>query len=246
MVTWIYDGDTIEVDAAHGKIDVRLLDINAPDLGECYHEESRDYLIELLTGSIIRLETRHTDQFGRVLAHVWADGLHVNLDLVERGLAIATTPMESDPNGGAMVGAETAAYDTGVGLWAENACGAAGSVPAVVIAEGVVDPAGPDGEHLQDEYMEIANVGDEVVDLTAWTLRDESSRHRFRFSNDAFLQPGRSLMVTSADPGWDPGGGPVWNNSGDMALLLDRHGRVVARWRYQPSAESRMGIIFHS
>ena len=52
-------------------------------------------------------------------------------------------------------------------------------------------------------------------------------------------------MVTSADPGWDPGGGPVWNNSGDMALLLDRHGRVVARWRYA-SAEHAAGTILHT
>jgi hypothetical protein len=40
------------------------------------------------------------------------------------------------------------------------------------------------------------------------------------------------MTISSADLAWDPGGSPVWNNDGDMALLLDRDGRVVDRWRY--------------
>jgi hypothetical protein len=39
-------------------------------------------------------------------------------------------------------------------------------------------------------------------------------------------------MVTSIDPCWDPGDSSVWNNGGDMTLLLDASGRVVTRHRY--------------
>ena len=41
------------------------------------------------------------------------------------------------------------------------------------------------------------------------------------------------LTITSDDPGWDPGGSPVWSNDGDIVMLLDRHGRVVDHWRYE-------------
>jgi hypothetical protein len=40
--------------------------------------------------------------------------------------------------------------------------------------------------------------------------------------------------VTSDNPGWEPGGTPVWNNDGDMALLLTTGGAVASRQRYRP------------
>jgi hypothetical protein len=40
------------------------------------------------------------------------------------------------------------------------------------------------------------------------------------------------MTIRSTDPGWVPGGSPVWSNGGDMVLVLDETGRVVARHRY--------------
>lgn len=80
--------------------------------------------------------------------------------------------------------------------------------------------------------MTIANRGSAAVGMTGWTLRDGSSLNRYGFPKGARLAPNESMTVTSADPGWSPGGVAVWNNTGDIALLLDERGRVVSRRRH--------------
>ncbi|MCI0542908.1 MAG: lamin tail domain-containing protein [Actinobacteria bacterium] len=226
MVTHVYDGDTIEVETEGRRIDVRLHGLNAPENGECHDTEATEGLTTAVLGAVVRLTTKGEDQFGRLLAVVWRGEVSINLGLVTEGLAIATTPDSGDPT--TMIEAEERAYRDGLGLW--GACGV-GQAPAVIIDQVVNDPPGPDGEDLGGERVVVINSGDTAVDLAGWSLRDESSRHRHRF-DDVVLEPGESLVVTSADSGWEPGGGPVWNNDGDMALLLDERGRVVSRYRY--------------
>lgn len=218
-MTWIYDGDTVEVETDGGVVDVRLLDINAPETDECFHQESRDHLIDTLKGLNVRLETGDSlDQYGRTLAYVWDDDRNVNVELVEMGLAIATTPN----TGSGFLAEESKAFDAGLGLWAPSACG---SSSRSEVAIGALEPSG--------ETVLIVNQEPVAVDLSGWTLRDESSRHRYRFPEGSTLRPGGQLTIDSDSPHWDPGGSPVWNNDGDMALLLNRDGRVVDRWRYR-------------
>lgn len=218
VVTRIYDGDTIAVDLDQGIIDVRLLDINAPENDECFYKESLDHLIDTLKGHNVRLDIGATlDQFGRTLAHVWDDDRNINVELVEMGLALATTP---DSGSGYLV-EEEGAFENDIGLWSGDACGS-GPIPQIMII--ALDPS--------KETIVIINDESAEVDLSGWTVRDESSRHRYRFPNGSALQPGARLTISSDDLAWDPGGSPVWNNDGDMALLLDRDGRVVDRWRY--------------
>jgi hypothetical protein len=133
-----------------------------------------------------------------------------------------------------MLSSEEDAFESRTGLWAADACGTADGLADVSIDPGqsVPDPPGPDGAGLHDEVMTVVNNGHESVDLTGWTLRDESSRHRFGFPGGTSIEPGDSHEVHSDAVGWDPGGTPVWNNDGDMALLLDPSGTVVSRWRY--------------
>jgi len=199
-------------------MDVRLLDINSPERNECFHRESANYLIETLRGRSVTLQTDdELDQYGRVLAYVWDQDRNVNLDLVRRGLAIATTP----GTGGGFLLDEEEAFAAGTGLWAPDACGT-GSIPEIRIVALDEDK----------ETIVIRNETNSVVDLSKWSIRDESSRHRYRFPNQVRLDGGAEVIISSDDQGWDPGGSPVWNNDGDMALLLDPSGRVVDRWRY--------------
>lgn len=233
-VTWIADGDTIDVDTNDGDVTVRLVATNAPERGECYADEAHDHLIDALSGTTVRLEVLGVDQFDRALAHVFVGDRHMNLEMVELGLALASTPDEGDPYGAVVLGAEESAFADRTGLWSPDACGGHGDVAALSIgvASSRPDPVGPDEENLDAELIAIRNDGDVVVDLEGWTLRDESSRHRFRFGAGATIAPGEVLSVSSDAPGWTPGGSPVWNNGGDMALLQDPDGVVVARWRY--------------
>jgi endonuclease YncB( thermonuclease family) len=230
-VTWIYDGDTIEVEGNDGALDVRLVGINAPDQGECFHQRATDHLIDTLKGRQVRLEVVGSDQFDRQLAVVWHGERQVNLELIGLGLAIAVTP--EDPNDRLLIDAEETAYQTGAGLWADDACGT-GVIPLIEFDGSglVVDPPGPDHETLDGEVVVLVNRGAVAVDLTGWVLRDESSRHRYRFTPGSVIGPGAEVTIRSSDPGWDPGDSAVWNNGGDVVLLLDDGGRVIARFRY--------------
>ena len=207
--------------------------INAPEQDECYYTEALEYLIETVKGRKVALHVVDVDQFGRTLAHVFRGETHVNLDLVRRGLAIATTPGEDDRYGETILGEEQDAYDEGRGLWSSAACGA-GPLPTIII-DGLTsspDPTGPDDENLAGEIIVIVSLEPDPLDLTGWTVRDESSRHRYRIPAGTTLNHQERLIIASDNSAWDPGGSPVWNNDGDMGLLLDDDGRVVDRWRY--------------
>ncbi len=226
----VSDGDTISALTPDGQIDVRLIWINAPENGECLAPEARGHLEESLTAGPLRLETHGFDQYGRTLAVVWAGERNVNRGLVEAGMAIATA------DSGDFLTLERSAAAAGLGLWAKDAC-QDGPMPAVTIdrARSTFDAPGADGGNLASETVTIRNAGDIDVDLRGWVIRDESSRHRFRFPDGALLRRGETLTITSADAGWDPGGSPVWNNDGDIVMILDSHGRVVDHWRYGPA-----------
>lgn len=219
----VIDGDTFEA----GGDRYRLEGINAPDMGECAYEEARDRLAEAIEGATIGIVPTGTDQFGRTLAVVESP-TRANLDLVASGLAIATTADGGVPS--ELLSAEEEARDAGLGMWDD--CGATGEIPPVSIIGVDANPPGPDEDALDGETVTIRNDGGSPVDLSGWMLRDESSVHRFTFPEGTVLAPGESITVTSADRGWSPGDSPVWNNGGDMALLLDGDGRVVDRFRY--------------
>lgn len=233
-MTWISDGDTIEVEGPERQLTVRLVAINTPDQGECFADDALDHLLDTLKNRLVALEVVGEDQFDRTLAHVFEGERHVNLELVAEGLAIASTPDGDDPYKEEILQAEETAYEAGEGLWGATACGSVGPLPSIAFDTGssVTDPDGPDDADPAGEFVVIRSRSDTAIGMSGWVLRDESTRHRFTFPAGTALAPGETLTVSSADPGWDPGGGPIWNNDGDMALLLDANGTVVARWRY--------------
>ena len=230
----VNDGDSAVVVTEDSEVEVRLMGVNAPEQDECHYQESRDHLTGLIEGESVGLEVSSTDQFDRTLAYVWLDGLLVNEDLVSGGFAIATTPPEEgDPHGESLIGAEEEAFRAGAGLWSATACGSAAPTPEITIDDGdsVFDPSGPDDEVLDGEWVSLTSTG--TVDAGGWTIRDESSQHRCHLRADAVIAEENGLIVTSADPCWEPGASPVWNNGGDMILVLDDSGTVVARHRYR-------------
>lgn len=234
MVTRVVDGDTIDVEVSGETVEVRLVAINAPDEGECYADRSRDHLIETLRDEPVEIQVTGEDRFGRTLAHVFAGDRHINVEMIELGLAFAVTPEAGDPFASEVLGAEDGAYFSRAGIWAEDACGPGGALPLVSIdpERSDIDPEGADDSRLEDETLAIHNTGPEAIDLSGWILRDESTRHRFTFGAGALLGPGERVIVASSDTGWDPGQSAVWNNQGDMALLQLLDGTVVSRWRY--------------
>jgi endonuclease YncB( thermonuclease family) len=235
-VSQVHDGDSFDLQAEGGLIEVRMIGVNANERGECFADAALDYLIDKLVDTRVGVEIVARDQFGRALANVWHEEELVNLTLVATGLAIAQTPDPANPHGVSLVAAEETAFESGLGIWSTDACGSAGPLPDVRFdLEGfVVDPPGPDGDRLDDEYVVLANHEVEIVDITGWILRDESSSNRLVFPEASTLAPGERIEVRSGCAGrfsWCAGS-PIWNNDGDMALLLDDAGNFVARARY--------------
>lgn len=235
-VVWIHDGDSIDIETDQGTLKVRLRGVNSPERDECFSDEARDYLIQRVKGHAVGVEMGDVDQFDRLLAHVWLDDELVNLTLVAMGMATARTPDDSDPYGNLVLDAEELAFQDGLGLWSSAACGTEGSAPPVRfdLSDSQVDPPGPDDENPDAEYIVLVNEGTEVVDVSGWILRDESSRNRLEFAPDTKLGPGHRLEISSGcstEPAWC-GDRSIWNNDGDMAILLDQYGRVIARARY--------------
>ncbi len=89
VVTYVYDGDTIQVDNSER---VRYIGIDTPERGECYYWEATQRNRELVDDRTVTLEVckeESEDHYGRTLAHIKVDGKLVNAILIEEGFANA-------------------------------------------------------------------------------------------------------------------------------------------------------------
>lgn len=234
----VLDGDSIEVESAGRTIEVRLVGINAPERDECRGDASRAALEAILEGAQVTLIPAgddDQDRYGRLLRYVAADGVPVAEQLLDGGHA--TVLQGSHERDDLFVSLAEAAAVAGRGMWRPDACGPA-STATITIAAVEYDPPGRDRDNPAAEYVVIRNDGTNPVDLTDWTLRDESSLHRYRFPI-VTLAAGAELRIRSgcgdddeADRYWCAGDA-VWSNGGDTVLLLDPYGNVAARRLYR-------------
>ena len=88
----VIDGDTFKI---KNNVRVRLLGIDTPEKGECYYNEARLVLKDLVEGRVVRLDKDITDKdrYERLLRYVilekdGEDNLFVNDYLVRQGLAL--------------------------------------------------------------------------------------------------------------------------------------------------------------
>lgn len=88
VVTHVVDGDT--VDLGNGET-VRLVGIDAPEIGECGHDEATAALVALVEGRTITLgeSDEDRDKYGRLLRYVDIGEVDAGLQIVKRGLAVA-------------------------------------------------------------------------------------------------------------------------------------------------------------
>jgi micrococcal nuclease len=125
----VVDGDTIWVRTADGiEEKVRYIGINAPEIA---HEDSpADYLgpeaaqhnAELLAAGPLRLETdvEQRDEYGRLLAYVWAGEVFVNERMVLDGYAWAHNYPPNTTRQEVLWAAHDGARAAGIGVWAES------------------------------------------------------------------------------------------------------------------------------
>jgi micrococcal nuclease len=82
----VIDGDTLEI---ANKEDVRFLGINAPERGEAYYTDAKEFLNGLTFNKTVKLEfgRERYDQYNRILAYVFVDEMNVNIEAIRNGYA---------------------------------------------------------------------------------------------------------------------------------------------------------------
>lgn len=92
LVTYVTDGDSLWVQPAAptAAIEVRLVDIDAPEICQEWGVQSRNALKAIVQGRSVTLQPVAHDHYGRTLARVIVDGVNVNERLVQEGHAWST------------------------------------------------------------------------------------------------------------------------------------------------------------
>ncbi len=120
----VYDGDTVLL--MNGQ-KVRFLGINTPEVAhrnekaQVGGEEAKKWLQKKLKNTKVRLErdVEKKDKYGRLLAYVFTeDGIHLNLELVKKGLATANIYPPNLKYVDAFLAAQEKAENARRGLWA--------------------------------------------------------------------------------------------------------------------------------
>lgn len=128
----VVDGDTIHVMREGRDVTIRLIGVDAPEVGwyggraECFGARAGRFLMELLDGERVRLEDDldPLDPHGRTLAYAYlSSGRMVNLLLVREGFATVTIFAPNDRHEAPLRAAEADARDRGAGLWSACASG---------------------------------------------------------------------------------------------------------------------------
>lgn len=227
------DGDSFDITWSDtGEQDeVRLFGINAPEGDACFGQEARSVLDVLIGDDGLLIEiVEDEDDFRRVLGNVWVGDIFINATLVELGAALALS--DGGQHARLITDAQERAESAGAGLWSPDRCGppAAAALRIVWIES---DAPGRDDQNKNGEWIQIANDGPTPVDMTGWSIRDESTRHRYSFPANFMLAAGAEVRVFSGcgDDGVDElywcDADPVWNNGGDTGFLVDADGRFV-------------------
>ncbi len=138
VVINVVDGDTIDVLIGGRKLRVRYIGIDTPETVdprrpvECFGREASERNRELVEGMTVGLErdVSETDQYGRLLRYVWANGEMVNATLVEEGYASAGTYPPDVRYAELFATLETQARAASRGLWGPACATPAAPPPA--------------------------------------------------------------------------------------------------------------------
>jgi len=121
----VIDGDTVVIER---EMKIRLLGIDSPEKGDCFYNESRDFLKDLLEGDQVRIEKDISgeDRFERLLRYVYLpsddvkdDDVFVNQLLVKEGYAFKNSVSPDNRYRDLFSSAQEYAKKNSLGLWGE-------------------------------------------------------------------------------------------------------------------------------
>ncbi len=199
----------------------------------------RDILDGLIANQeiLVATDVETFDRYGRILGYVWYGDTFINAELVRKGAALARAFEPNTTLQEHLDAAEQSAQTSQLGMWSPSACGPTGDYD-IVITEVNADAAGRDDENRNGEWIVIDNRGPTDIDLSAWTIKDESSVHRYVFEQGVIMRSGASFVIYTGCGNDQPpefywcDDTPVWDNAGDTAFILDANGSIVDQFGY--------------
>jgi endonuclease YncB( thermonuclease family) len=114
-VVAVADGDSLTVlTPEHRQVQVRLAQIDAPEIGQPSGRASRRSLADVCYGKQAVLQVQATDRYGRTVATVMCAGVDASAEQLRRGMAWAYRRYLADRT---LLELEREAREAGVGLW---------------------------------------------------------------------------------------------------------------------------------
>ena len=115
----VSDGDTVTLlTSENQRIKIRLVEIDAPEKGQPYGQESKKALSNLVFDKKVSVESSKQDKYGRSLGRIYVGDIDVNLEQVRTGAAWAYTQYLTDDD---IKQAEIKARNARIGLWSLQA-----------------------------------------------------------------------------------------------------------------------------
>jgi micrococcal nuclease len=251
-VTFIADGDTIDVRVGGRVRPIRITGINAMELtryskypsrrrGDCHGVEATARLERLLRRGHLRVRLAAESSASRSghrlrrqvsvrIAGRWVD---VGRTLVAEGHALWLPNDVESAWSDEYRRLSERARDAGLRLWDPQGCGVGPSPAAGLTMQLNYDADGNDGANVNGEWARISNPSGAPVSLQGWRFRDSALRH-YTFPGSATIPAGSSVLLRmgrGADGGgefhWGLGT-PPFENRGDGAYLFDPRGNVRA------------------
>lgn len=123
-VVGVADGDTITVlDSTNSQHKIRLAGIDAPEKKQAFGNVSKKSLSDLVYGKQVKVEWQKQDRYGRTVGKVLVNGIDVNLEQLNRGMAWFYRKYKNElvvEDRLSYLHAEEAAHSNRVGLWADK------------------------------------------------------------------------------------------------------------------------------
>jgi endonuclease YncB( thermonuclease family) len=227
-VDYVIDGDTVVLKSGES---VRLLGVDAPEKGECFTDESTDYLKLLISDSLVTLYAdpinSDTDVYGRLLRYIYVNDENLNLRMVRDGYAqfydrFDLTYTLDFQN------AEQEAAEASTPIW--ETCFTRDLLSDVYISFVYYD-----GEVLNvesDEYVEITYSGTGTINLKNYYINGSRGDQKYTFG-DLTLNTGESVKVyTNMGEYSFSYNEAIWNNSGETVYLYSDDGTLADAYSY--------------
>ena len=238
-VSYVSDGDSIKL--SNGE-EIRLIGLNAPEIGQKCSSKSTNKLKELVLGKEVILEqdVDNKDQYGRLLRYIYVGDTFVNLEIVRLGFAHKYEYGSNIKYSSQFEQAENEAKQNEGCLWKSEEINYIQD-QCIYVTNFHFNAAGDDNYNLNDEYITLKNKCSYSIDMTGWTIKDETASHLYTIPSFTF-QGGSTFNLftgtgtnTNSALYWGRTSGnyaAIWNNGGDTLFLRDNNGNLVLSQSY--------------